>query len=85
MDWYAPGIEATGRRLEIPTIVVVEFRDGKIAAERIYWDQATVLAQLGVLDTANLPISGVEQARKVLDPSLPYNALMKRHVSDAGL
>ncbi len=85
MEWYAPGIEATGRRLEIPTIVVVDFREGKIAAERIYWDQATVLAQLGVLDPAKLPISGVEQARKVLDPSSPSNALIKRHVVDAEL
>lgn len=85
MDWYAPGIEATGRRLEVPTIVFVEFKGGKIAAERIYWDQATVLVQLGVLDPAKLPVAGVEQARKILDPNLPCNALMKRHVTDPEL
>lgn len=85
MDWYAPGVEATGRRLEVPTVVIVDLQNGKIAAERIYWDQATVLAQLGVLDSTKLPISRMEQARKVLDPRLPCNALMKRFVTDPRL
>ena len=78
MDWMLPGIPPTGKRVEVPLIVVVHFRDGKLAHEHIYWDQASVLAQLGLLDTSTLPVAGVESARKVLDPQLPANALMRR-------
>jgi carboxymethylenebutenolidase len=56
----------------------VRFRDGKLAHEHIYWDQASVLVQIGLLDAAKLPVTGVESARKVLDPTLPANELMKR-------
>src|SRR5437868_13615038 len=82
MGWLAPGVEPTGRRVEIAMLVVVEFRDGKISAERIYWDQASVLVQLGLLDPAGLPVAGAEAARKVLDPALSSNELIKRHVRD---
>ena len=58
--------------------VAVRFRDGKLAHEHIYWDQASVLAQLGLIETANLPVAGVETAEKVLDPSLPANELMEK-------
>jgi carboxymethylenebutenolidase len=85
MDWLAPGVEATGRRVEIPMVVVVEFRDGKIAAERIYWDQASVLVQLGLLAAAGLPVVGVQAARKALDSGLPSNELIKRHMRDENL
>jgi len=56
----------------------VRFRDGKLAHEHIYWDQASVLVQIGLIDPSKLPVAGVESARKVLDPSLPANELMKR-------
>jgi carboxymethylenebutenolidase len=82
MDWFAPGVEATGRKIDIPMVVAVDFRDGRIAAERIYWDQAGVLVQLGLIDPARLPVAGVEAAAKVLDPSLPSNLLIKRVVND---
>jgi carboxymethylenebutenolidase len=78
MDWVLPGIPPTGKRVEIPVVVVVQFRDGKIASEHIYWDQASVLAQIGLLDPESLPVTGIEASRKVLDPSLPSNELMKR-------
>lgn len=78
MDWMLPGIPPTGKRVEIPLIVVVGFREGKIAYERIYWDQAGVLVQLGLLDADTLPVTGIESARKVLDPNLPSNMLIKR-------
>ena len=78
MDWMLPGIPPTGKRVEIPLIVVVGFREGKIAYERIYWDQAGVLVQLGLLDADTLPVAGIESARKVIDPNLPSNALIKR-------
>jgi carboxymethylenebutenolidase len=78
MDWMLPGIAPTGRRVEVPLVVVVELEGDRIACERIYWDQASVLAQLGLVDTQTLPVAGAETARKVLDPALPSNALMRR-------
>jgi carboxymethylenebutenolidase len=76
MDWMLPGIAPTGRRVEIPLVAVVGFRDGKLAHEHIYWDQASVLVQLGLLDARALPVAGIETARKALNPSLPSNALI---------
>lgn len=76
MDWMLPGLSPTGRRVEVPLVAIVQFREGKLAHEHIYWDQASVLVQLGLLDAAALPVAGIESARKALDPSLPSNALM---------
>jgi carboxymethylenebutenolidase len=78
MDWMLPGVAPTGKRVEVPLVAIVRFRDGKLAHEHIYWDQASVLVQIGLLDAAKLPVAGVESARKVLDPTLPANVLMKR-------
>jgi carboxymethylenebutenolidase len=78
MEWMLPGVPPTGRRVEIPLVVVVHFRDGKLAHEHIYWDQASVLVQLGLLAPSGLPVAGVDTARKVLDPSLPSNELIRR-------
>ncbi len=79
MDWLLPGVPSTERRIEDPMVVVVHFRDGKIASEHIYWDQATVLAQAGLIDPEKLPVSGAESARKVIDPaSVTSNGLIER-------
>jgi carboxymethylenebutenolidase len=78
IDWMLPGIAPTGKRVECATVAIVQFRDGKLLGEHIYWDQASVLVQLGLLDPSTLPIAGVETARKVADPSLPSNQLMQR-------
>jgi len=78
MDWLLPGVAPTGKHVEVPLVAIVRFRDGKLAHEHIYWDQASVLVQIGLLDPSKLPIAGVESAHKVLDPSLPANELMKR-------
>lgn len=78
MDWMLPGIQPTQRKVEIPMVVVVQFEGDKIACERIYWDQASVLVQIGVLDSALLPITGVEQARKFEDHQLPSNERIRR-------
>lgn len=78
MDWMLPGISPTGRPVEVPLMVVVELRDGQVYCERIYWDQASVLVQLGLLDATRLPVAGAETARKVLDPNLPSNELIRR-------
>ena len=78
MPALLPGVPPTGRRVELAFAVVVGFRDGKITHEHIYWDQASLLAQVGLLDPETLPVVGAEHARKVLDPSLPANALIER-------
>jgi len=78
MDWMLPGIAPTGKRVEVPLVAIVRFREGKLAHEHIYWDQASVLVQIGLLDAGTLPVAGVETARKALDPSLPSNELMRR-------
>jgi carboxymethylenebutenolidase len=84
MDWALPGIAPTGRRVVLPLIVVVQFRGGKLASERIYWDQASLLVQVGLLDTGGLPVVGVESGNKLLDPTLPSNTLIER-ASASGL
>ncbi|BAY29238.1 hypothetical protein NIES2107_10790 [Nostoc carneum NIES-2107] len=78
MDWMLPGIAPTLKRVEVALVVIVQFRDDKLAHEHLYWDQASVLVQLGMLDPGTLPVVGVDSARKVLDPSLPSNALIDR-------
>jgi carboxymethylenebutenolidase len=78
MDWLLPGVAPTGKAVEVALVVVVEFQDGKLAGERIYWDQASVLVQLGLLDGSALPVAGVESARKVLDQTIPSNELIER-------
>jgi len=77
MDWMLPGVPPTGKRVEVPLVAIVRFRDGKLAHEHIYWDQASVLVQIGLIDAAKLPVAGIESTRKVLDPTLPANELMK--------
>jgi carboxymethylenebutenolidase len=78
MDWMLPGVAPTGRRVAVPLVVSVEFRDGQLCNERIYWDQASVLVQVGLLDPAHLPVAGADSAAKVLDPGRPCNELIAR-------
>ena len=68
MPWMLPGIPPTNRRVEVPLVAIVQFRDGKLAHEHIYWDQASVLKQIGLLGGLSLPVFGIETARKVRDP-----------------
>jgi carboxymethylenebutenolidase len=77
IDWMLPGVAPTGRPVEIPMIAIVQFRGDKLVHEHIYWDQASVLVQIGLLDPKGLPVVGVEQARKVIDKTLPSNTLMR--------
>ncbi len=78
MDWMLPGIAPTGKHVQCGLVVIVHFRDGKLAHEHIYWDQATVLVQLGLLNAWNLPVAGVASAKKLTDPKLPSNELIRR-------
>jgi carboxymethylenebutenolidase len=83
MDWMLPGVPPTGRRLELVTVVIVSFEDGKIHHEHIHWDQASALVQLGLLDPTGLPVAGADTARKMLDPAgVRSNLLMKRTIND---
>jgi len=74
MPWMLPGIPPTHRRVEVPLVAIVGFRDGKLAHEHIYWDQASVLKQIGLLPDPRLPIFGAETARKVADPKFDPKA-----------
>jgi carboxymethylenebutenolidase len=68
IDWLLPGVAPTGKPVEVAFAVVVGFKDGKITHEHIYWDQASVLVQIGLLDPKGLPVGGADVARKVVDP-----------------
>src|SRR5260370_1604339 len=68
MPWMLPGIAPTNAHVEIPLVAIVAFREGKLASEHIYWDQASVLKQIGLLADAGLPVLGAETAKKVIDP-----------------
>ena len=65
MPWMLPGIAPTHRYVEVALVAIVRFRGGKLAHEHIYWDQASVLKQIGLLDAPGLPVFGAESARKV--------------------
>jgi carboxymethylenebutenolidase len=80
MDWLLPGIPPTGKRVELPLVVIVQFEGDKVAHEHLYWDQASVLVQVGLLDRS-LPVRGGETAAQVLDPTHPMNELIRRSLS----
>ncbi len=84
IDWLLPGVAATGRYVEIPLVAIVHFRGDKLYNEHIYWDQASVLVQIGLLDPKLVPSAGIETAKKVLDKSLPSNTLMRRWAESEG-
>jgi carboxymethylenebutenolidase len=65
MPWMLPGVAPTHRRVEVALVAIVRFRDGKLEHEHIYWDQASVLKQVGLLTDPSLPVCGAEAARKV--------------------
>ena len=85
MDWLLPGVPPTNKPVEVAIVTVIQFQGGKMASERIYYDQASILVQVGLLDPRKLPVAGVEIARKVLDDKLPSNELMKRTLKDKDL
>lgn len=84
IDWMLPGIAPTGREVSVPTVAIVQFKDGKLIHEHIYWDQASVLVQIGKLDPKGLPVAGAETAHKVMDKAKPSNALMTRWPASEG-
>ena len=83
MDWILPGIEPTGKRVEMPFVVIVQFEGDKLAHEHLYWDQASVLVQVGLLERT-LPVCGGEIAAQVLNPTQPMNELIRRASNNNG-
>src|SRR6201987_5663429 len=83
IDWMLPGVAPTGKYVEIPLVAIVRFRGDKLYNEHIYWDQSSVLVQIGALDPASLPVAGVATANKLVDESLPSNTLMARWAESA--
>jgi carboxymethylenebutenolidase len=83
IDFMLPGVPPTGRYVEVPTIAIVKFRGGKLCHEHIYWDQASVLVQIGLLDPKGLPVAGIETAQKLIDETRPSNTLMRRWAESA--
>ncbi len=85
IDWMLPNVAPTGKYVEIPMLGVIKFRGDKLCHEHIYWDQASVLVQIGLLDPTGLPVAGAETAKKLLDEQLPSNTLMGRWSSSESL
>jgi carboxymethylenebutenolidase len=81
MPWILPGVAPTDKPVEIAVVVIVQFKDGKIASERIYWDQASVLVQIGLINAEKLPVTGAEASRKVLDPTREASNRLIRRVN----
>jgi carboxymethylenebutenolidase len=65
VPWMLPGVAPTGRVVRVVLVVVIGIADGLVDSEHIYWDQASVLVQLGRLDPGEVPVSGAEQAALV--------------------
>jgi carboxymethylenebutenolidase len=78
IDFLLPNVQPTYKYFEVPTISIVTFEGDKIANEHVYWDQATVLVQIGLMERNCLPVVGLESARKLLDKKLPSNELIGR-------
>ena len=77
MDWLLPGVAPTGKVVELPMVAIVQFEGDKVAHEHLYWDQASLLVQVGLLDRT-LPVRGGEIAAQVLNPTHPMNELIHR-------
>ncbi|KAI4932111.1 uncharacterized protein J4E92_004010 [Alternaria infectoria] len=92
VDWVLPGVPPTNKRVEIPMVSVVAVRGDKLVSEHMYWDQASVLVQVGLLDPRMvpkklkndglkaMPVVGVEAAKQLVEPQQNrYNKLLQMH------
>jgi carboxymethylenebutenolidase len=85
MSHMLPGVPPTGKPVRLAVCVVAGFRDGQLSHEHIYWDQASLLVQIGLLNPEGLPVAGAEQAEKMLAPrTIPANALLGADWPDPG-
>lgn len=81
MDWFAPGIEPTGRRLSVPHVGIIAFEGIKMCSEHIYWDHSTVLRQLGLMND-ELPVMDASQCEPLLEKDAPMNQLLQKFAPD---
>jgi carboxymethylenebutenolidase len=70
-EYLLPGVPPTGKYVEIPHVAVVKFKNNKISHEHLHWDQASVLVQIGLLKPEKIPITGIEQSKKLAELSIP--------------
>ena len=77
-----PGVAPTGKKVSVPLVAIVAFRGDRLHHEHIYWDQASVLVQIGLLEPEGLPVGGVETAHKAADETLPSNRLIPGWADD---
>jgi len=70
-EYLLPGVPPTGKYVEIPHVAVVKFKNNKISHEHLHWDQASVLVQIGLLKPEKIPITGIEQSKKLVELSIP--------------
>ena len=71
IDWMLPGVDPTGKHVEVMFVVIVGIEDSKVSYEHILWDQANGLVQIGLLDPTGLPVTGAGAAAKLRNPALP--------------
>lgn len=64
-----PGVAPTGVSLEVAFVVIVKFRDSLMLSETLYWDQAQVLRQAGLLSAATLPLPDPSEVSSYLRTS----------------
>ena len=78
VPWLLPGVEPTDKQVEVALVSVVCIRGTKLYHEHIYWDQASVLVQVGLLNPKGLPVVGAAGTKKVIDEtSSASNQLIK--------
>jgi carboxymethylenebutenolidase len=77
MPYWLPGVAPTGRHVEIPHVVIMGFEDGKVAYEHIYWDQASLLVQVGLLGPERLPVVGASQSQALVDDEVAMNDIIR--------
>ncbi|KAE8168492.1 hypothetical protein BDV40DRAFT_307190 [Aspergillus tamarii] len=100
MPWILPGLQPTDRQVEIVLVSIVTLRGGKLCSEHIYWDQASVLVQVGLIDCNSvpeqakgitaLPIAGREAVKKILlydkeQSTAPETASMEAQVDGSDI
>ncbi|CEJ81212.1 hypothetical protein VHEMI01354 [[Torrubiella] hemipterigena] len=74
IPWLLPGVQPTNVKISVPMLAVVNVRGDRLYHEHIWWDQASVLRQIGILPShldhngqqQKLPVSGTEQAQLLI-------------------
>lgn len=87
LPWILPGVPPTKKHVEVVVVSIVCIKGGKLAHEHVYWDQASVLVQVGLLDAKlvpktfegkvkRLPVVGAEAAKVLVGEKGRINELL---------